>query len=204
MKSRNICFIFAVVKKLLVIDNYDSFVFNIVQLLREAPEAPEFDIVHNDRIDFSCLGEYSGIILSPGPGLPSEAGDLLRLIGECKDTHPILGICLGHQAIAESFGASLFNLPAPLHGHRSRLCQVNGGDPLFSGLTGPIVVGRYHSWVVDPATLPSELVVSSIDEQGNIMSFYHRSLPVYGLQFHPESYISGCGQGIVRNWLKSL
>lgn len=204
MKSRNICFIFAAMKKILVIDNYDSFVFNIVQLLREASEAPEFTVVRNDRIDFSVLGNYSGIILSPGPGLPSEAGDLLRLIDVCKNTHPILGICLGHQAIAESFGASLFNLPVPLHGHRSRLYQVDGGDLLLSGLLQPIVVGRYHSWVVNPVTLPPELVVSSVDEQGNIMSFYHCELPVYGLQFHPESYISDCGRGIMRNWLKSL
>lgn len=191
-------------KKILVIDNYDSFVFNIVQLLREASMVPQFDVVRNDRIDFNLLGEYSGIILSPGPGLPSEAGALLRLINYCKLTHPMLGICLGHQAIAECFGASLYNLPYPLHGHRSVLHRTNEGDNLFAGISGSITVGRYHSWVIDPATLPSQLIVSSVDEQHNIMSFYHCDLPIHGVQFHPESFISDCGPQIMENWLKSL
>ena len=162
------------------------------------------DIVRNDKIDFSGLGDYGGILLSPGPGIPAEAGELLKLIEFCKYTHPILGICLGHQAIAETFGASLYNLSRPLHGHRSVLKKVDEHDPLFEDLADPIQVGRYHSWVIDPETMPGELITSSIDEQGHIMSFYHTELPIHGIQFHPESYISDCGSGIIRNWLKMV
>ena len=163
-----------------------------------------YDIVRNDKIDFSGLGDYGGILLSPGPGIPAEAGELLKLIEFCKYTHPILGICLGHQAIAETFGASLYNLSRPLHGHRSVLKKVDEHDPLFEDLADPIQVGRYHSWVIDPETMPGELITSSIDEQGHIMSFYHTELPIHGIQFHPESYISDCGSGIIRNWLKMV
>ena len=162
------------------------------------------DIVRNDKIDFSGLGDYGGILLSPGPGIPAEAGELLKLIEFCKYTHPILGICLGHQALAETFGASLYNLSRPLHGHRSVLKKVDEHDPLFEDLADPIQVGRYHSWVIDPETMPGELITSSIDEQGHIMSFYHTELPIHGIQFHPESYISDCGSGIIRNWLKMV
>ncbi len=195
--------IFAVMKKILIVDNYDSFVFNIVQLLRESPLTPVFDIVRNDRINFSRLPEYGGIILSPGPGIPSEAGELSRLIDYCKHTHPLLGICLGHQAIAESFGASLFQLAHPLHGHRSILKITDYRDPVFTGLSGSLAVGRYHSWVVTPRTVPKDLLISSVDEEGNIMSFYHRTLPIHGLQFHPESYLSDCGKVLLENWLSS-
>lgn len=189
-------------KKILVIDNYDSFVYNIVQLIRESDKSPCYDIVRNDSIDFANLGQYQGIILSPGPGVPSESGDLLRLIDTCKHSHPLLGICLGHQAIAQSFGAGLYNLPYPLHGHRTTLTLTDPGDPLFSGITAPVIVGRYHSWVVSPQSFPEELLVSSLDEAGNIMSFRHSTLPIYGVQFHPESFISNCGVTILDNWLE--
>lgn len=193
---------FVSMKKILIINNYDSFVFNIVQLLRESSLSPSFDMMYNDRIDWEHLKDYGGIILSPGPGIPEEAGDLLRLIDCCKHLHPILGICLGHQAIAQSFGADLYNLPCPLHGHPTVLRRIVPGDVLFAGLPEPLVVGRYHSWIVDAATIPSDLIVSSLDESENIMSFYHSDLPIHGVQFHPESYISNCGKGIMENWLK--
>ena len=187
LRNKSILFvIFVFMKKVLVIDNYDSFVYNVIQLLREAVVPVGYDIVRNDKIDFSGLGE------------------LLKLIEFCKYTHPILGICLGHQAIAETFGASLYNLSRPLHGHRSVLKKVDEHDPLFEDLADPIQVGRYHSWVIDPETMPGELITSSIDEQGHIMSFYHTELPIHGIQFHPESYISDCGSGIIRNWLKMV
>lgn len=189
-------------KKILVINNYDSFVFNIVQLLRETPLVPEFEIMYNDRIVWERLKDFEGIILSPGPGIPAEAGDLLHLIDYCKYSHSLLGICLGHQALAEAFGASLSNLSGPLHGHSSVLKLLDCKEPLFSGLTEPLVVGRYHSWIVDRATLPTDLVVSSVDEQDHVMSFHHLTLPVFGLQFHPESYISNCGKQIMENWLE--
>lgn len=193
---------FAAMKKILIIDNYDSFVFNVVQLLRESSLSPDFDVMLNDRIDWTCLENYGGIILSPGPGVPEEAGDLLRLIDYCKYSHPMLGICLGHQAIAQAFGAGLYRLPSPLHGHPTVLKKVADNDSLFAALPASLVVGRYHSWVVDAATIPSELVVSNVDESGNIMSFYHSALPIHGVQFHPESCISNCGKGIMENWLK--
>ena len=205
LRNKSILFvIFVFMKKVLVIDNYDSFVYNVIQLLREAVVPVGYDIVRNDKIDFSGLGDYGGILLSPGPGIPAEAGELLKLIEFCKYTHPIMGICLGHQAIAETFGASLYNLSRPLHGHRSVLKKVDEHDPLFEDLADPIQVGRYHSWVIDPETMPGELITSSIDEQGHIMSFYHTELPIHGIQFHPESYISDCGSGIIRNWLKMV
>lgn len=191
-------------KKILVIDNYDSFVFNIVQLLREAPEAPQFDIVHNDCIDFSRLEEYGGLLLSPGPGVPSEAGELNFLIEKCIHSHSILGICLGHQAIAEVFGAGLLNMPFPLHGHHSILTQVGEGDPLLYGMEGQVVVGRYHSWVVNSEDFPQDLQVTSVDEAGNIMSLKHRQLPIFGVQYHPESYMSNCGKCLISNWLNTV
>jgi len=191
-------------KKILVIDNYDSFVFNIVQLLREAPEAPQFDIVHNDCIDFSKLEEYGGLLLSPGPGVPSEAGELNSLIKKCVYSHSMLGICLGHQAIAEVFGTGLLNMPFPLHGHHSVLTQVGEGDPLLYGMEGQVVVGRYHSWVVNSEDFPQDLQVTSVDEAGNIMSLKHRQLPIFGVQYHPESYMSNCGKCLISNWLNTV
>ena len=137
------------IKNILVIDNHDSFVYNLVQILREN-EHCQFDIVYNDQIDFSSLGNYDKILLSPGPGIPAEAGELLTLIEHCKTTHDILGVCLGHQAIAESFGASLQQLPHPKHGHESPLTIVDSTDILYHDLTYPVQVGRYHSWIVNP------------------------------------------------------
>ncbi len=189
-------------KKILIIDNYDSFVFNIVQLLREVSSAPLFDIVRNDCIDFTRLPAYGGIILSPGPGEPVEAGDLLHVVRHCRYTHPILGICLGHQAIAEVFGASLRQLAHPLHGHCSPLKITDCRDPLLVGLPSRVRVGHYHSWVVAPETVPEDLTVSSVDEAGHIMSFYHPVLPLHGVQFHPESYMSDGGKIMLENWLR--
>lgn len=191
-------------KKILVIDNYDSFVFNIVQLLKEAEEAPYFEVVRNDEIDFSSLDGYGGLLLSPGPGLPAEAGDLIPLVRKCARSHSVLGICLGHQAIAEAFGGSLLHLPAPLHGHCSILSSRTGADPLLAGAMQPVKVGRYHSWVVNPVNLPDCLEVTSRDEEGHIMSLRHRSLRIFGVQYHPESYMSTCGRILIDNWLKTV
>lgn len=191
-------------KKILVIDNHDSFVYNIVQLLREAECAPQFDVVKNDEVIMENLDGYDGLLLSPGPGIPSEAGKMMEAILHCWRTKAILGICLGHQAIAEAFGGSLLQLTTPFHGHRSFLRISDDGDPVLHGIPQPAEVGRYHSWVVDPETLPDCLCVSSTDEDGNIMSLRHRKLPVFGVQFHPESYISNCGAAIIANWLSII
>jgi len=187
-------------KRILVIDNHDSFVYNLVQILRENKNCP-FDIVYNDRIDFSALDRYDKLLLSPGPGIPSEAGDLLPLIDRCKETHSILGVCLGHQAIAEYFGAQLQQLPHPKHGHESLLNIVDPGDILYRDLTHPVQVGRYHSWTVNPNTLPENLKISALDEEGNIMSFHHATLPLHGVQYHPESIITRQGRKIINNWI---
>ena len=188
------------IKNILVIDNHDSFVYNLVQILREN-EHCQFDIVYNDQIDFSSLSRYDKILLSPGPGIPTEAGDLLTLIEHCKTTHDILGVCLGHQAIAESFGASLQQLPLPKHGHESPLTIVDPTDIFYHGLTYPVQVGRYHSWIVNPHTLPSCLRISALDEEGHIMSFYHTTLPIRGVQYHPESIITRQGCQMINNWI---
>ena len=189
-------------KKILVIDNYDSFVHNAVQLLRESSEPVNITIQLNDRIDFEKFGDYDGILLSPGPGIPEEAGDLMAAIGQIvRQRIPVLGICLGHQALARAFGAELRQLSAPLHGHPTTLTVTDTGDLLLQKIAPPLIVGRYHSWVVDPDSMPEELIASSHDEAGHIMSFYHRNLPIHGVQFHPESCISNCGSALIRNWL---
>lgn len=190
-------------KNVLVVNNYDSFVHNVVQLLHQSGLCT-VDVVHNDCICFGSLNRYDGILLSPGPGVPTTSGQLMELIAHCKTIVPMLGICLGHQALAELFGAKLRNIERPLHGHSSQLVFTAEDDIIYRGIEQPIIVGRYHSWVVDTATMPDELIVSSVDEDGNIMSFYHKTLPVHGVQFHPESYISNCGAVIINNWLQSL
>ena len=190
-------------KRILVIDNNDSFVYNAVQLLREA--VADVTVRRSCCVELETLADYDGVVLSPGPGLPSESEGLMASIeAVVRERKPVLGICLGHQALAEHFGARLLNMEAPLHGHPSQLTVVDRKDPMLQNLPEPAIVGRYHSWVVDPATMPDVLLVSSYDEQGNIMSFYHREFPVYGVQFHPESYISNCGGQIIRNWLDTF
>lgn len=190
--------------RILIIDNYDSFVFNIVQLIKETAYKPLFDVVKNDAIPFDTLNHYQGIILSPGPGIPSEAGDLMKLIDLCATTHSILGICLGHQAIIEYFGGKIINLRTPMHGHRSYLTITDSTDSLFRNIKDGTAIGRYHSWSADKSSLPACLTVSSYDEEGNVMSVKHNNLPIHGLQFHPESYISECGSSIINNWLESI
>ena len=191
-------------KKILVIDNYDSFVYNIVQILCEDKSAPQVDVVRNTDIPFDTLCSYDGIVLSPGPSVPSQAGELNRAIAcVLANRQPVLGICLGHQALAEAFGAKLQQMPAPLHGHRSTLRIIDSDDLLFRGMTSA-KVGRYHSWVVAHEDFPPQLRISSLDESGLIMSFYHPTLPVHGVQFHPESIITERGEEMIRRWIESL
>ena len=190
--------------RVLLIDNYDSFVYNVLHLLKRVTGF-EADVVMNDRIPFGELGRYSHIVLSPGPGIPSEAGDLLKLIDKCHTTHSILGICLGHQAIAQYFGGSLLNLKHPLHGHKSTLKILDKADPLVGNLQeiyqeNSTEVALYHSWAVDWQNFPSDLTIGSVNEDGIIMSLFHKRLPVFGLQFHPESVITTHGDTIIKNW----
>lgn len=192
-------------KKILLIDNQDSFIYNVYHLFKEVTEIP-VDIYQNNDIPFGLLDQYSRIIISPGPGIPQEAGELMRLLEISRHSHPILGICLGLHAIALHFGAKLVNLQQPLHGHSSTLI-VKETDPLLSSIVKksiqaePPVVGLYHSWAVDPQTIPEILQTGSINEEGIIMTMYHKELPIYGMQFHPESVITGIGKEIARKWI---
>lgn len=195
--------------KILLIDNHDSFVWNLVGLLRDCRtgigHSIQFDVVRCDESLYVPAEDYAALILSPGPGLPHEATGLPELIARCADTHPMLGICLGHQAIAAHFGGTLRQLPDPRHGHCSTLVQIDAADPLIGSLAGKQPrVGRYHSWIVDEASLPETLLVTARDEDGCIMALRHRSLPLYGTQFHPESIISDCGQILMRNFLNQV
>ena len=189
---------------ILLIDNRDSFVYNVKALIEQCNVADRVDVVPNDKIDFGRLGYYSGIVLSPGPGIPNEAADMPKLIDICENSHSILGICLGHQAIAEHFGAKLHNLPHPLHGKQGKLKVVKPEDILLGGLSCCETIGHYHSWVVAWEELPECIEVTATDNENNIMSFSHKSKPLYGLQFHPESFMTSCGKTIVQNWLLSL
>ena len=189
---------------ILLIDNRDSFVYNVKALIEQCNVADRVDVVPNDKIDFGRLGYYSGIVLSPGPGIPNEAADMPKLIDICENSHSILGICLGHQAIAEHFGAKLHNLPHPLHGKQGKLKVVKPEDILLRGLSFCETIGHYHSWVVAWEELPECIEVTATDKENNIMSFSHKSKPLYGLQFHPESFMTSCGKTIVQNWLLSL
>lgn len=189
---------------ILLIDNRDSFVYNVKALIEQCNVADRVDVVPNDKIDFGRLGYYSGIVLSPGPGIPNEAADMPKLIDICENSHSILGICLGHQAIAEHFGAKLHNLPHPLHGKQGKLKVVKPEDILLRGLSCCETIGHYHSWVVAWEELPECIEVTATDNENNIMSFSHKSKPLYGLQFHPESFMTSCGKTIVQNWLLSL
>jgi len=189
------------VKRTLIIDNYDSFVYNVLHLVKKVTDTPA-DIFFNDQIPFDILDSYSHIILSPGPGVPSQAGDLLKLIDTCRESHSILGICLGHQAIAQHFGARLINLSHPLHGHKSILTIEDSNDPLVGKFNkeNPCTVALYHSWAVDREGFPTVLSIGSCNEDKIIMSLFHKSLPIYGVQFHPESVITNFGEQILSNY----
>lgn len=188
--------------KILVIDNRDSFVFNLVQILRESPSAPSFEVKDCDSLADTDMSAYDGILISPGPGIPSEAGMMTEILAGCAGTHSIFGVCLGFQAIVEHFGGTISPMAFPRHGHRSSLRITGCDDPIFRGIPDGTAAGRYHSWKADPENLPMVLEATSFDEDGNIMSVRHRHLPVFGVQFHPESCMTDCGRTMVENWLK--
>ena len=186
-------------KKILLFDNYDSFTYNLYHLVRELGYT-DVEVHRNDCISLDEVERFDKIILSPGPGIPSEAGLLLPLIKRFAAHKSILGVCLGHQAIGEAFGASLINLPSVFHGISSHI-QVVENDVLFEGLPTQLEVGRYHSWIVNPHTLPSCFHISAFDEEGHIMSFYHTTLPIHAVQYHPESIITRQGRQMINNWI---
>jgi anthranilate synthase component 2 len=189
------------VTRILVFDNYDSFTYNLVHLV-EKITGQKVDVVRNDRIPLEKVGEYDKIILSPGPGIPSEAGLLLPLIREYAASKSILGVCLGHQAIGEAFGGQLRNLSSVYHGVATPVQVLQRGG-IFEGLPETLEVGRYHSWVVDEERWPSELEVTARDDNGFVMGLRHKTLDVQGVQFHPESVLTPQGEQLLRNWLKA-
>ena len=184
--------------KIVIIDNYDSFTYNLSHLVKEL--GAEVTVVRNDQFRLEQIEAYSKIILSPGPGIPSEAGLLLDVIRTYAGRKPILGVCLGHQAIGEVFGAQLENLSDVFHGVATP-CRLSGSDPLFFGLPDTITVGRYHSWVVSRQGLPDCLEVTAVSDEGQIMALRHREFNVRGIQFHPESVLTPDGKRIIQNWL---
>ena len=187
--------------KILVFDNYDSFTYNLVQMIKEQSNA-SVDVFRNDEIPLEDVKAYDKILLSPGPGIPSESGLLLPLIKTYAATKSILGVCLGQQAIAEAFGGSLTNLSKVYHGIATPV-ELIGNSILFEGLPKSFHVGRYHSWVVNEHDLPADLKVTSKDAEGYIMSLEHTSYDVKGVQYHPESVLTPEGAKIIGNWLKN-
>lgn len=186
--------------KLLIIDNYDSFTYNLVHLVEKTSDIP-FDVIKNDKINLEEVNAYDKILLSPGPGLPSQAGIMPSLLKEYASTKSIFGVCLGLQAIGESFGATLKNLDRVYHGLAMPV-NVIESDSLFFGCPLKFNAGRYHSWVIDNKNLPENLIVTAVDDQGLIMAARHKIFDVGGVQFHPESILSECGETIIANWLK--
>lgn len=189
---------------ILVFDNYDSFTYNLVHLVEKITHT-KVDVYRNDQIALEQVKEYDKIILSPGPGIPEEAGLLLPLIKEYASTKSILGVCLGHQAIGEAFGGKLTNLSTVYHGVATEI-EIGGQRSearrsLFEGLPEKILVGRYHSWIVSDAEFPEELEVTARDDNGYIMALQHKQYDVQGVQFHPESVLTPDGEKILRNWL---
>jgi len=184
----------------MILDNYDSFTYNLVHLIEKILQQ-KLDVYFNDAITIDEAAAYDRIILSPGPGLPGEAGIMKALISQLSPTHSILGVCLGHQAIGEVFGASLRNLEQVYHGCTCNLNILDEKELLFKGLNQKEPVGRYHSWVIDQKGLPGVLKITATDNQGNIMAIRHSDFDVCGVQFHPESVMTPCGEKIITNWL---
>ena len=185
--------------KVVIIDNYDSFTYNLSHLVKEL--GAEVTVYRNDRFEMAQLEAFDKIILSPGPGIPSEAGLLLDVIKAYAGKKPILGVCLGHQAIGESFGGKLTNIGEVFHGVATP-CSLTQRDYLFEGLNDKIEIGRYHSWVVDNEGFPECLEVTSVSDEGYVMSLRHKEFDVRGIQYHPESVLTPDGKAIIGNWLK--
>ena len=189
----------SMMKKIVIIDNYDSFTYNLAHLVRSL--GADVTVLRNDKFRLEDLEAFDKILLSPGPGIPSEAGLLPDVIKVYAGRKPLLGVCLGHQAIGEAFGGKLKNLKDVYHGVATP-CRIMAADPLFRGLPEEIEVGRYHSWVVAKEKFPDCLEVTSVSPDGEIMSLRHREYDIHGIQFHPESILTPCGKEIVENWVK--
>ena len=184
--------------KIVIIDNYDSFTYNLSHLVKEL--GAEVTVVRNDQFELADLEQYNKIILSTGPGIPSEAGLLCDVIRTYAGRKPILGVCLGHQAIGEVFGAKLENLSDVFHGVATS-CHIVADEPIFSGIERDITIGRYHSWVVSREDFPDCLEITAVSDEGQVMALRHRQLNVRGIQFHPESVLTPDGKKMLQNWM---
>lgn len=184
--------------KLLIIDNYDSFTYNLVHQVRAL--GCDFEVARNDKISLDEIERFDKLILSPGPGLPDEAGILKDVISRYAQTKSMLGVCLGHQAIGEVFGAKLTNLEHVYHGLATDI-QIVADDQIFKGFASEMTVGRYHSWIIDKSTLTPELIITASDQRGEIMALRHTNYNVWGVQFHPESILTPNGIDIIKNFI---
>ncbi|MCZ2101968.1 MAG: aminodeoxychorismate/anthranilate synthase component II [Chitinophagales bacterium] len=187
-------------KRIVIIDNFDSFTYNLVHLIHEAG-CEDVVVLKNNAFDIQDLQPYEYIVLSPGPGLPDEAGLLKDVIRTYGSTKKILGVCLGLQAIGEVYGGYLINLEMVFHGIRSQIQIIDPNDPILKGIASPFEAGRYHSWVIDPEGFPTSMIVTARDYDGQIMAARHRDFQVYGVQFHPESYMTPDGITMMKNFL---
>ena len=189
--------------KILILDNYDSFTYNLVQYIEEETGGP-VDVYRNDEISLDDVANYDLIVLSPGPGVPAEAGIMPELIKRYAGEKAILGVCLGHQAIGEAFGGALINLEQVHHGIETEMTRTKTDDVVFTDVPEKFNAGRYHSWVIDPATMPEELEITATGEYGGIMALQHRKFPIFGVQFHPESIMTEHGRLMIRNVLNHV
>lgn len=187
--------------KIVIIDNYDSFTYNLSHLVKEL--GAEVTVLRNDSFPIEELETYDKILLSPGPGIPKEAGLLLEVIRTYAGKKPILGVCLGEQAIGEVFGGKLTNLSEVYHGIQSPI-RITASDYLFEGLPEEILVGRYHSWIIDRENFPDALEITAVSQEGYIMALRHKDFDVQGIQFHPESVLTPDGKKIISNWLNHV
>ena len=187
--------------RILVLDNYDSFTYNLVYIVRQLGYSAQMDVFRNDKINLENVANYDKILLSPGPGVPSEAGIMPELLKKYSSSKSILGVCLGHQAIGAAFGGSLINLSEVLHGVASEVTVQD--DVLFKDIPQTFKIGRYHSWVIDESTLSSDLEVIARTPDQQIMAVRHKNFDVRGVQFHPESILTENGVKIMQNWLES-
>jgi len=187
---------------ILIIDNYDSFTYNLVQYIERVLKSP-VDVKRNDQFELEEIAAYDKILISPGPGIPEEAGLCLDLIKAYGSVKSILGVCLGHQAIAEAYGGSITNLSRVYHGVTGRMKQLVDNEYLFEGVPPQFDAGRYHSWVVEHDGLPAELEITVENDEGYIMAVRHRQFDVRGVQFHPESVLTEYGGRMILNWLKN-
>ena len=186
--------------KILILDNYDSFTYNLVQYIEEEIGGA-VDVYRNDKISLEDVDAYDLIVLSPGPGVPEEAGIMPALIKRYAGEKVIFGVCLGHQAIGEAFGGKLINLDEVHHGIETEMTRTTTDDVLFAEVPKAFNAGRYHSWVIDPATMPEELAITATGEYGGVMALQHKTLPIFGVQFHPESIMTEHGRLMIRNLL---